>query len=35
MQTASRLYEVHAGILPPFADRPQRSVGMERGGDEW
>ena len=35
MQTASRLYEVHAGILPPFADRPQRIVGMERGGDEW
>lgn len=35
MATASRLYDVHAGTLLPFSDKPARIVGMERGGDEW
>ncbi len=35
METARRLYEVHAGDEAPFDQRPERIVGMERGEDEW
>ena len=35
METAKRLYQVHAGSLAPFSETPDFIVGMERGGDEW
>jgi len=35
METARCLYGVHAGDEAPFAQRPDRIVGMERGEDEW
>lgn len=35
METAKRLYRVHAGSLAPFSETPDFIVGMERGGDEW
>lgn len=35
MQTATRLHDVHDGKETPFANRPERIVGMERGEDEW
>ncbi len=35
METARCLYGVHAGDETPFARRPDRIVGMERGEDEW
>ena len=35
METAKRLYEIHAGTVAPFSETPDFIVGMERGGDEW
>lgn len=35
METARRLYEVHAGKEAPYSEKPDFIVGMERGGDEW
>ena len=35
METARRLYQVHAGSLAPYNEAPDFIVGLERGGDEW
>ena len=35
METARRLYDVHAKLVAPYDQVPDFIVGWERGGDEW